>query len=65
MMDRVVDPEEGLEVFDPALRSKNLEEYVGQARIKENLRVYIRAALARGEAMGPMGKIAKSPGQQL
>ena len=51
MMDRVVDPEEGLEVFDPALRPKNLEEYVGQARIKENLRVYIRAALARGEAM--------------
>ncbi|MEC7242301.1 MAG: Holliday junction branch migration DNA helicase RuvB [Myxococcota bacterium] len=51
MMDRIVDPDEAPEFFDPALRPKNLDEYVGQARIKENLRVYIRAALARGEAM--------------
>ena len=50
-MDRFVDPEEAPEFFDPALRPKNLDEYVGQSRIKENLRVYIRAALARGEAM--------------
>ena len=50
-MDRVVDPEETPEFFDPALRPKNLDEYVGQERIKDNLRVYIRAALARGEAM--------------
>ena len=50
-MDRIVDPDEAPEFFDPALRPKNLDEYVGQARIKENLRVYIRAALARGEAM--------------
>ena len=53
-MNRVVDPhEEELpqEVVDPALRPKNLDEYVGQERVKENLRVYIRAALARGEAM--------------
>ena len=50
-MERIVDPEEVPEFFDPALRPKNLDEYVGQSRIKENLRVYIRAALARGEAM--------------
>ena len=50
-MDRIVDPDEVPELFDPALRPKNLDESVGQARIKENLRVYIRAALARGEAM--------------
>jgi Holliday junction DNA helicase RuvB len=36
---------------DPALRPKRLEEYVGQERVRENLRVYIRAALQRGEAL--------------
>ena len=36
---------------DPALRPRNLDEYVGQARVVDNLRVYIRAALARGDAM--------------
>ena len=36
---------------DPALRPRNLDEYVGQARAVENLRVYIRAAKERGEAM--------------
>jgi holliday junction DNA helicase RuvB len=36
---------------DPALRPKRLDEYVGQERVRENLRVYIRAALARGEAL--------------
>ena len=36
---------------DPALRPRNLDEYVGQARTVENLRVFIRAATARGEAM--------------
>ena len=53
-MNRVVDPHEMdvlPETIDPALRPKNLDEYVGQERVKENLRVYIRAALARGEAM--------------
>ncbi len=38
-------------VEDPALRPRNLDEYVGQARVVENLRVYVRAARARGEAM--------------
>jgi Holliday junction DNA helicase RuvB len=36
---------------DPALRPKRLEEYVGQERVRENLRIYIRAALQRGEAL--------------
>jgi Holliday junction DNA helicase RuvB len=53
-LDRIVDPfaeteERGL--ADPALRPRNLDEYVGQARTVENLRVFIRAATARGEAM--------------
>jgi len=36
---------------DPALRPRTLDEYVGQERICNNLRVYIRAALNRGEAL--------------
>ena len=36
---------------DPALRPRNLDEYVGQTRVIENLRIYIRAAKQRGEAM--------------
>jgi Holliday junction DNA helicase RuvB len=36
---------------DPALRPKNLDEYIGQERVVDNLRVYIRAAKQRGEAM--------------
>ncbi len=49
-MSRLLDPEQP-EYGDPALRPRNLNEYVGQVRIKENLRVYMRAALARGEAL--------------
>jgi holliday junction DNA helicase RuvB len=36
---------------DPALRPRNFTEYVGQQAIVDNLRVYIRAALNRGEAL--------------
>src|SRR5690606_5059439 len=36
---------------DPALRPRTFDEYVGQARILDNLRVYIRAALGRGESL--------------
>jgi Holliday junction DNA helicase RuvB len=37
--------------LDPALRPRNLDEYVGQEQIKANLRVYLRAAIQRGEAL--------------
>ncbi|MCL1919200.1 MAG: Holliday junction branch migration DNA helicase RuvB [Peptococcaceae bacterium] len=33
------------------LRPQRLEDYIGQTRLKENLRVFIRAALERGEAL--------------
>ena len=36
---------------DAALRPKSLAEFVGQAAARENLRVFIQAAKARGEAM--------------
>lgn len=50
MTTRIVDPKPQ-EQPDPALRPKRLTEFVGQGPIIDNLRVYVRAALDRGEAM--------------
>ena len=36
---------------EPALRPKRLADYIGQDKVKENLRIAIRAAQARGEAL--------------
>ncbi len=36
---------------EPALRPRRLGEYIGQERVVQNLEVFIRAALARGEAL--------------
>ena len=36
---------------DPALRPRSFDEFVGQKRVLDNLRVYVRAALDRGEAL--------------
>src|SRR5262245_42730190 len=47
---RMLDPS-APDTLDPALRPRNLDEYVGQEALKDNLRVYIRAALSRAEAM--------------
>ncbi|MCB9673680.1 MAG: Holliday junction branch migration DNA helicase RuvB [Alphaproteobacteria bacterium] len=45
------DPLDAEGPHDPALRPRTLEEYVGQRKIVDNLRVYIRAAINRGEAL--------------
>ncbi len=37
--------------FDNPLRPRTLNEYIGQEKIKENLSVFIRAALQRNEAL--------------
>ncbi|MEW6615700.1 MAG: Holliday junction branch migration DNA helicase RuvB [Thermodesulfobacteriota bacterium] len=37
--------------YDTNLRPKVLDEYIGQEKIKENLRVFIQAARERGEAL--------------
>ena len=37
--------------FEPGLRPKSLREYVGQTKIKENLKIYIEAANSRHEAL--------------
>jgi Holliday junction DNA helicase RuvB len=36
---------------DAALRPKSFEEYVGQAKVVENLKVFVQAAQRRGEAL--------------
>ena len=53
MMERVITPqiaEDDLS-FDSNLRPRFLNEYIGQEKVKENLRVFIEAAKARGEAL--------------
>lgn len=37
--------------LDAALRPKRFEDYIGQPRLKENLRIMTEAAKARGEAI--------------
>jgi len=37
--------------FDATLRPRILTEYIGQSKVKENLKVFIRAARSRGESL--------------
>ncbi|MBN2719944.1 MAG: Holliday junction branch migration DNA helicase RuvB, partial [Proteobacteria bacterium] len=39
------------DLFEAHIRPRNLEEYIGQDQVKENLRVFIRAARERREAL--------------
>jgi len=49
--DRLTTPERRPEDLDAALRPKTLNEFVGQKAARENLRVFIDAAKARGDAL--------------
>ncbi len=51
--DRVLSGEETVDDgrFDRLFRPENLDDFVGQARHKENLRVYVEAARRRGEPL--------------
>ncbi len=53
MPDRVISPKTKDEdsVLDLSLRPKRLDEYIGQEKVKENLKILIQAAKARGEAI--------------
>lgn len=52
MEDRIIDANEKHEdCFEMDIRPASLDEYVGQTEIKENLRVFIKAALMRGEPL--------------
>jgi len=50
---RIVNPEQAGDeaAFEDNIRPRRLSEYVGQARVKENLIVFIKAARERGEAL--------------
>ena len=62
--DRMVDtaeiPSDGIDSDNP-LRPRTLEEYIGQEKAKENLKIFIEAAKKRGESLdhvllyGPLG----------
>ncbi len=49
--DRLVTSARRGEDVDAALRPKSLEEFVGQKSARDNLRIFIEAARARGEAL--------------
>src|SRR5690242_4473789 len=49
--DRILTAQRRTEDVDAALRPKSLDEFVGQAAARDNLRVFINAAKARGEAL--------------
>ena len=52
MEERIVDANERDEdVFEMNIRPSSLDEYVGQSEIKENIRVFIKAALIRNEPL--------------
>ncbi|MBN3860508.1 Holliday junction branch migration DNA helicase RuvB [Neisseriaceae bacterium PsAf] len=53
-LERVISPKKeshNEEALERALRPKLLVDYVGQAKIKEQLNIFIKAAKARGEAL--------------
>lgn len=53
MLDRLITAQPGSEerAFEQSLRPRALDEYVGQAKIRENLQVFIDAARQRSEAL--------------
>lgn len=52
MEERIIDQEEKQEdLFDKNIRPESLDEYVGQSKIKENLKVFIEAAKMRNEPL--------------
>ena len=52
MEDRIIDTKEKKEdIFEKSIRPEYLDEYVGQTEIKENLRVFIKAAMMRNEPL--------------
>lgn len=51
--DRLVSPQRHAEeaTAEPSLRPRRLDEYIGQERLKESLRIFLEAARAREEAL--------------
>ena len=51
MEERFVSPTQREEDMEYSLRPQKLSQYIGQEKIKENLKVFIEAAKSRGEAL--------------
>lgn len=51
MSERLVEPELQEDDLDLSLRPSSLNEYIGQDRLKENLKVFIEAARTRHETL--------------
>ena len=51
MEERMVSPSQKKEDIDYNLRPQHLSQYIGQQKIKENLKIFIEAAKGRGEAL--------------
>lgn len=52
MNDRLIDSDlKPEDIFDKSIRPESLDEYVGQEKIKENLRIFIQAAKMRNEPL--------------
>ena len=52
--ERIINPElenQGEERLENSLRPKVLDEYIGQDKVKENMKIYIEAAKKRGEPL--------------
>ena len=52
--DRIINPkleDQGEEILEKSLRPSALNEYIGQNKVKENMKVYIEAAKKRGEPL--------------
>lgn len=54
-IDRIVTPKETqaetTDDFEVSLRPKTLDEYIGQEKVKENLKIYIQAAKTEATAL--------------
>jgi len=52
-LERIISPElnQETEVVDRAIRPKNLQDYVGQVAVREQMGIFIQAARARNEAL--------------
>ena len=46
-------------LLETNLRPKVLEEYIGQSKVKEKMRIFIEAAKARGEALDHVCSMAR------
>ena len=52
MNDRLIDSDlKPEDIFDKSIRPESLDEYIGQEKIKENLRIFIQAAKMRNEPL--------------